>query len=48
MKNTKRRIEPLSFYDHNGISRHFEKMAACLNLCPDADFLQRKRESGAD
>lgn len=28
MKNTKRRIEPLSFYDHNGISRHFEKMAA--------------------
>lgn len=28
MKNTKRRIEPLSFYDHNGISRHLEKMAA--------------------
>jgi len=28
MRNTKRRIEPLSFYDHNGISRHFEKMAA--------------------
>ena len=28
MKNTKRRIEPLSFYDHNGISSHLEKMAA--------------------
>lgn len=28
MKNTKRRIEPLSFYDHTGISRHLEKMAA--------------------
>ena len=28
MKNTKRRIEPLSFFDHTGISRHLEKMAA--------------------
>ena len=28
MKNTKRRIEPLPFYDHTGISRHLEKMAA--------------------
>ncbi|MBR5127781.1 MAG: DUF2812 domain-containing protein, partial [Roseburia sp.] len=28
MKNTKRRIEPLSFYDHKGISSHLEKMAA--------------------
>lgn len=28
MKNTKRRIEPLSFYDHTGISSHLEKMAA--------------------
>lgn len=28
MKNTKRRIEPLSFFDHTGISSHLEKMAA--------------------
>ena len=28
MKNTKRRIEPLSFFDHTGISNHLEKMAA--------------------
>lgn len=28
MKNRKRRIEPFSFYDHSGISRHFEKMAS--------------------
>lgn len=28
MKNTKRRIEPLSFYNHRGISNHLEKMAA--------------------
>lgn len=28
MKNTKRRIEPLSFFDHTGISAHLEKMAA--------------------
>ena len=28
MKNTKRRIEPLSFFNHTGISRHLEKMAA--------------------
>ena len=28
MRNTKRRIEPLSFFDHTGISRHLEKMAA--------------------
>lgn len=28
MKDKKRRIEPFSFYDHSGISRHFEKMAA--------------------
>ena len=28
MRDTKRRIEPLSFYDHNGISSHLEKMAA--------------------
>lgn len=28
MKNTKRRIEPLSFYNHKGISDHLEKMAA--------------------
>ena len=27
MKNKKRRIEPLSFFDHTGISRHLEKMA---------------------
>ena len=30
MKNTKRRIEPLSFFNHTGISRHLEKMAAKL------------------
>lgn len=28
MKNTKRRMEPLSFFDHTGISTHLEKMAA--------------------
>ena len=28
MKNTKRRIEPFSFFDHTGISGHLEKMAA--------------------
>ena len=28
MKNRKRRIEPLSFFDHTGISGHLEKMAA--------------------
>lgn len=28
MKHTKRRIEPLSFFDYTGISRHLEKMAA--------------------
>ena len=28
MKNTKRRIEPLSFFNHTGISSHLEKMAA--------------------
>ena len=28
MKNTKRRLEPLSFFNHTGISRHLEKMAA--------------------
>ena len=28
MKNTKRRIEPLSFFDHTGISGHLERMAA--------------------
>ena len=28
MKNKKRRVELLSFYDHVGISRHLEKMAA--------------------
>lgn len=28
MKNTKRRIELLSFYNHRGISNHLEKMAA--------------------
>ena len=28
MKNMKRRLEPLSFFDHTGISRHLEKMAA--------------------
>ena len=28
MKNRKRRVEPLSFYDYVGISRHLEKMAA--------------------
>jgi len=28
MKNTKRRIEALSFFDHTGISSHLEKMAA--------------------
>lgn len=28
MKNRKRRVELLSFYDHVGISRHLEKMAA--------------------
>ena len=28
MKNTKHRIEPLSFFDHTGISGHLEKMAA--------------------
>lgn len=28
MKKTKRRIEPLSFFDHTGISKHLEKMAA--------------------
>ena len=28
MRNKKRRIEPLSFYDHTGISSHLEKMAA--------------------
>lgn len=27
MRNTKRRIEPLSFFDHTGISAHLEKMA---------------------
>lgn len=27
MKNRKRRIESLSFYDHSGISKHLEKMA---------------------
>lgn len=27
MRNTKRRIEPLSLYDHTGIERHLEKMA---------------------
>ena len=27
MRNTKRRIEPLSFFDHTGISGHLEKMA---------------------
>lgn len=27
MKNRKRRIEALSFYDHSGISKHLEKMA---------------------
>ena len=28
MKNTKKRMEVFSFYDHAGISRHLEKMAA--------------------
>lgn len=28
MKRTKHRIEPLSFFDHIGISSHLEKMAA--------------------
>lgn len=28
MRNTKRRLEPLSFFDHTGISSHLEKMAA--------------------
>ncbi len=28
MRNTKRRMETLSFFDHVGISRHLEKMAA--------------------
>lgn len=28
MRRTKRRIEPLSFFDHTGISGHLEKMAA--------------------
>lgn len=28
MRKTKRRMEPLSFFDHTGISRHLEKMAA--------------------
>ena len=28
MRDRKRRIEPFSFYDHTGISRHFEKMAS--------------------
>lgn len=28
MRNRKQRIEPFSFYDHSGISRHFEKMAS--------------------
>ena len=28
MKSTKRRIEPLSFFNHTGISEHLEKMAA--------------------
>lgn len=28
MKNTKRRLEPLTFFDHTGISSHLEKMAA--------------------
>ena len=27
MKKTKRRLEPLSFYDHTGIEAHLEKMA---------------------
>lgn len=27
MRKTKRRIEPLSFYDHTGIEKHLEKMA---------------------
>lgn len=25
MKNTKHRMEPLSFFNHTGISRHLEK-----------------------
>ena len=28
MKETKRRMERLSFYDHTGIAAHLEKMAA--------------------
>lgn len=28
MRNRKRKIEPYSFYDHSGISKHFEKMAS--------------------
>ena len=28
MKNRKRRIESLSFFDHTGISKHLENMAA--------------------
>ena len=28
MKDRKRRIEPFSFYDHSGISKHLEKMAS--------------------
>lgn len=40
MKNTKRRLEPLSFFNHTGISRHLEKMAARLLFCSITDFLQ--------
>ena len=28
MKETKRRLERLSFYDHTGFAAHMEKMAA--------------------
>ena len=28
MRNTKRRLEAFSFFDHKGISRHLEKMAS--------------------
>ena len=30
MRNKKRRMEPFSFYDHTGISKHLEKIQVSL------------------
>ena len=49
MRDTKRRIEAFSFYDHTGIEAHLEKMAAkgwLLERMTGVGWVYRRIEPG--